>query len=64
MRLLKCAKCGKPMSKAYTLINGLPVGPECAKSLGLMAPKVKRKQSIANLGAKVVQINDGQGGLF
>lgn len=33
---MQCAVCKRPMAKAAALLGGLPVGPVCASSQGLL----------------------------
>lgn len=42
---MKCAACGRPMKRAAALLKGLPVGPVCAVSAGLVSkPGAARAQ--------------------
>lgn len=42
---MKCAACGRPMKRAAALLKGLPVGPVCAVSAGLVSkPGTARAQ--------------------
>ena len=38
---MRCCKCNRPLLRAVALSNGLPVGPVCAVTAGLVQSKGK-----------------------
>lgn len=38
---MRCCRCNRPLLRAVALQNGLPVGPVCAVTAGLVQPKTK-----------------------
>ena len=39
---MRCCRCGRPPLRAVALQDGQPVGPVCAVSAGLVAPKAAK----------------------
>lgn len=39
IQFMRCCICGRPLARAAALKGGLPVGPVCAASAGLVAPR-------------------------
>lgn len=43
---MKCFFCTRPLRQATVLLNGHPVGPDCARKHNLMGPSAKGKKTV------------------
>lgn len=39
---MKCIECGRALGVPYVMASGGPLGPKCARSLGVERPRVPR----------------------
>lgn len=53
---MRCALCGRGIQKAAALSRGLPVGPGCAVTAGLVQRKPKTMASVAERDTKTLEL--------
>lgn len=54
--VMRCALCGRSIQKAAALSRGLPVGPGCALTAGLVQRKPKAAASVAERDTKTLEL--------
>ena len=61
---LRCALCGRALTKPAAYIQGAAVGPECAQQAGLVSSARKPRHMPLERYLRQTVEDDGQGGLF